>query len=134
MPAEESANGSRHRTRTKRSVEALIRKIGASVDVDDDRHSRPDKERYHVTHMRFGARQLRIVQPQRLALPIDHEAVREVVGPAAEAIRAAPLDRPFPEGERRRTSDDEGRLNAPASEDGGRRIFDTRALAKVEGD
>ena len=79
--------------------------------------------------LRLRPRERGIVEAQAAALPgSSTKPSLQVEGAAAEAVGAAPQDRPLPEGERRRTGDDQGRLDAP-----GRRIaaaaLSTRALS-----
>src|SRR5438270_7903526 len=44
VAAEPAPKPNRNRVRPKRSIEALVRQIGAPVDVNHDGHSRPDQE------------------------------------------------------------------------------------------
>src|SRR3954447_473253 len=134
MTAKEAADKRGNRARSKRAVIALVRQILPAVDPDHNRHSRPDQERPRMAFGTHGEGQLRVVQTEGLAPRVKLQSGSKIERAAAKTIRAAPLDRSFPEGERRRASHNERRLDALAAKQFRRVAFYLRALAEIEAD
>src|SRR4051794_4528868 len=112
MAAEEAADGARNRAGPKRTVEALIGEVLPAVDANDNRHARPDKEGPDVALGAHGQCELRVVEAERLADGVELKSGRGIEGAAAKSVGAAPFDGSFPEGERRRSGDDQRRFDA----------------------
>src|SRR4051794_34435974 len=134
MTAKEAADKRGNRARPKRAVIALVRQILPAVDPNHNRHARPNQERPHLAFGTHGEGQLRVVQTEGLAPRVKLQSGSEIERPAAKTIRAAPLDRSFPKGERRRASHDQRRLDALPAKQFSRVALYLCALAEIEAD